>query len=386
MKNKLIALVFGMALTLLGAPAPAQTTTPILTVGTPLVDNSPGDNKIVLSSNRNAQFRKGNAINSAYCPITSVTPAYSYTKFGVACPTPVVTPPVEPPVVTPALDQPADVKLIVRSHNLTYSGAPPKVPELFMANGKLSITVSDGGSLGGYGQVPEGYGSAVNQGLLRASFYLLAPNLEFIAHGANVEGFTAAYAVDGKKEFHTSASLMGYRFIPGAVNNTGGWIGKTTTGLNINQHIRMEDTVLRFKVTLTNSTTKTMTDVRYMRTVDPDMDDDSVPDRDRNAFATNNYIPARDLVVAGLRGVGLGHYFFLRGVTPGAVGSYYGTWVNSDPYAPLAFDAPQPIHTAAVSSGVSINLTYSVGDLAPGQAKTLEFLMGVTKTPSTIGQ
>lgn len=222
--------------------------------------------------------------------------------------------------------------------------------------------------------VPEGRGSSI----YRVGLYLTAANLELLLHGRAVEGFTVGTVVDGKRTVQSNQQLAGPAQIPGAMDDQAVWTSTTAAGLRIEQRPSIVGDAVRLDITVTNTSAKTMTDVRYMRSADFDMDDDSVPDRDTNAFPTDNRIVARGSVRAGLRGVGKGLFAFLRSDDTRAVASFFG-FVNTDPYAPAAFNKPQAVGTAKTSD-VTCNLTFGLGTLAPGQSTSFSLELAVERT------
>ncbi|WP_446740709.1 Ig-like domain-containing protein [Sphingomonas sp. CFBP 13720] len=111
-----------------------------------------------------------------------------------------------------------------------------------------------------------------------------------------------------------------------------------------------------------------MNDVRYMRTADPDQSD---------KFATANKIERQGdngaLVTAQ---VAPSTPFFLYTPDQRAVASFYG-FVNTDPYAAAAYATEQAVGYAKTVDQ-TLNLTFGLGALKPGESTKITMYLGVT--------
>lgn len=370
----------------LAVPAAAQTY-----VSPVKLNDADGDGKVRLTRTT-GPYRSGQTIT--YCPEAA---PHTYVR-GLACP--VVTPPVVvPPVVVPPVTPPPPPPPVVEPE-------PPVTPkpvamakvaasagEVFMQGRHLSIGVNEGGGIGTKRAAPAGFTTDAAKGLLRLGmlpdpdgFGAGKAHLDdAILQGRSIEGFNVGYKIGGKAITHANQLLTSLHRITGvsgvAAPGVAGWSGTTAERLLIDQRVTLADDArfVRVDVTLTNEGAVPMTDVRYMRTVDPDQDD---------IFATANRVvrqgPGEALVTAGLGRTGASFFLYGRGA---ARASFYG-FVNADPYLLMAHDVPQPAGTAKTVDQ-TLNLVFGLGELAPGEAKTVTLYMGVTTdvtaTVSAIG-
>lgn len=302
---------------------------------------------------------------------------YSDVKPGTVAPTPpppVVTPPPPPPppVVTPPA--PAAPFHILKVGNDRYSW-----------NSDITLAWNDGACLGAMVSITKDANPLFAGGkAIRAAFFDHAKQFDVVGHGRWIEGFSAGADVGGKRVTAANLPLSGYHLIKGAFGDGLNWKGATAFGLAVEQDPVLTKRETRVKVTLTNTTDKPMHNVRYMRSVDFDMDDDSVPNRDVDAFPTNNSIPAVGTALCGFRGVGKGLYGYLTTEDTRAKASIFG-FANVDPYAAAAYDAAKPVNPTAKAGDLTANLCWHVGTLLPGESTTLVYRLGITDDPKAIG-
>ncbi|MGN7160868.1 hypothetical protein [Sphingomonas sp. SAFR-052] len=276
----------------------------------------------------------------------------------------VVTPPVvvQPPVVVAPAPNP--IFKVVRMGT-----------ERYVVGKDIVFGLNDFGGIGTLYNAPPGVSTAKSYGFLRAGIYRPSSNIEANLNGRSIEGFNIGYSIGGSRVLYSNQLLTGYYQMPGKFDDGARWTGATPTGLAIVQDVELVDSHLRFNVTLTNTTSKTMTGLRYMRTAD--FDTNSLDNRytAANSFSTDNAIPSRGIVLAGLRGMGAGTTALLSSPTAGAVATFYG-FVNLDPFAAAAYDAPQPVGSAKTSD-VTSNVTIALGDLPPGATATVQIDIGL---------
>lgn len=258
--------------------------------------------------------------------------------------------------------------------------------EVFLQGEFLSIGINKDGTLGARKAAPSGFFTDVDSGLLRqglfADFDGIAKGAattidDVLMFGRTIEGFNIGYKTGGQTYVQSNQSLTGFYEIAGkntAASNANeavaSWNGQTTEKLAVSQKITLSDNAkfFRIDVTLTNNSSAAMTDLRYMRTADADQE---------GQFATTNKI-----VRQGDDGALVASYldktasFFLFSDDDRAVASTYG-FVNSDPYAALAYDKPQAQgYTKNIDE--TVNLTIALGTLAAGASETITLYMGVT--------
>lgn len=257
--------------------------------------------------------------------------------------------------------------------------------ETFLQSKFLAVGVNSSGTLGTKSAAPRGYNTDVAAGYLRLGMVAdtdgfgtgKAAMHDAVARGMAIEGFNIGYKIGGKTFVQSNQELDGLTEIAGkaSVGSTAGvaeadWKGTTTEKLGVDQKITLTDDAkyLRFEVTLTNNSTAAMADLKYMRTVDPDLGD---------GFATTNTIVKQGtggaLVTAAASATG--NPMFLYANDARAVVSTYG-FINEDPYA-AAVSTPQTVGTKTTKD-VSININFGLGTLNAGASTTVVFYMGVT--------
>jgi len=332
--------------------AQAQTTTPVLTVAVKLVDNTPNDGKIILSSNRNSIFRKGNAINSEPCPVTALTPAFSYTKFGVACPVasvPTPTPTPEPsPTPTPTPTPTVPVQ------ELVALGA-----DVFIREGGISVGIGPDGGLGSSVIAPAGWAN-VRPNYKRIALAHTGKNIDPVITGAGVEGFVIKFTRDGVRE--RLSNLVGRLELPvGSIGSDGTWTGEAK-GLRVVQRPIVTADGVRFNITLTNTGATPIGDLRYLREVD-------FTDHDR-VFSTANKIVGPASIEAVLRGTSKATAY-IRTDDPRFAPSVFG-FVNEDPDA----IAPLPVGYS-ITANLTANLVGALGGLEVGESTSFVIELGV---------
>ncbi|PXA99436.1 hypothetical protein DMC47_03415, partial [Nostoc sp. 3335mG] len=247
----------------------------------------------------------------------------------------------------------------------------------------LSIGINKDGSLGTTKNAPDGIATNSDVGLFRVGMYADLDGFglgkettldDALLQGRAIEGFNIGYNLGSTKVVQSNQLLTGYRQITGTLSNTStddvakaDWVGATKDNLGVAQTITLADDAkyIRIDVTLTNNSSTTMTDVRYMRTADPDQS---------GVFATTNKIEKQGdgaLVSAMLQ---KNTPFFLYSDDARASASFYG-FVNTDPFAATATN-----QVAGYSKTVdqTLNLTFKLGTLEKGQSTTLTLYMGVT--------
>ncbi|TVV69879.1 Ig-like domain-containing protein [Sphingomonas solaris] len=258
--------------------------------------------------------------------------------------------------------------------------------EVFLQNDFLSLGINAYGGLGSTKYAPDGI--QVNTANQTRSVGLFADLDGFgqgkettlrdgVLRGVAVEGFNIGYKTDGKTVVHSNQMLDGLMEIDGkqttranAKAAEANWQGSTTEKLAVDQTLTLVEGAkyVRVEVKLTNNSGSAMTDLRYMRTVDPDHGP---------TMATENKIVQQGagagLVTASVKG-GTPYFFYAN--DPRAVVSTYG-FINEDPYAAAAYGTPQRVGYS-VTADQSINITFGVGTLPPGKSTVVTFYMGIT--------
>lgn len=256
--------------------------------------------------------------------------------------------------------------------------------EVYLQGTYLGIGVNADGSLGTTRNAPSGFYTNKEDGLLRVGLYADLDGFgkgkvttldDVLLQGRAIEGFNIGYMLGGTKVVQSNQLLTGYGQIDGKLSNAStssvgraDWNGATKDNLAVAQSITLADDAkyIRIDVTLTNKSSSTMSDVRYMRTADPDQ---------VNKFATTNKIEQQNkdgaLVTAMLQS---DTPFFLYSDDDRASASFYG-FVNTDPYASLATSQAQGY---TKTTDQTLNLTFALGALKPGESAKFTLYMGVT--------
>ncbi|WP_156360139.1 Ig-like domain-containing protein [Sphingomonas sp. Leaf10] len=256
--------------------------------------------------------------------------------------------------------------------------------ELFLQGTYLGIGINEWGGLGTTKNAPKGYDTDSDSGFLRVGMFADLDGFnkgssttldDALLQGRAIEGFNVGYNIGSTKVVQSNQLLTGYYQVKGTLsdassksNAVANWSGSTKDDLAIVQTITLADDAkyIRIDVMLTNKSSSTMSDVRYMRTADPDQS---------GKFATANKIEQQDdngaLVTAMLQ---KDTPFFLYSQDSRADASFYG-FVNLDPYASKATSQAAGY---AKTIDETLNLTFSLGTLKAGQSTKITMYMGVT--------
>ncbi len=256
--------------------------------------------------------------------------------------------------------------------------------EVFLQGTYLGIGINQWGGLGTTKNAPKGFATDSDSGFLRSGLFADLDGFgkgkettldDALLQGRSIEGFNIGYNLGSTKVVQSNQLLTGYYQIKGSLseasakgNGVANWAGETKDNLGVAQTITLADDAkyIRIDVILTNNSSATMSDVRYMRTADPDQS---------GKYATTNKIEQQDskgaLVTALLQ---KDTPFFLYSQDSRADASFYG-FVNLDPYASTATSQEQG-YTRTVDQ--TLNLTFSLGTLRAGQSTKITMYMGVT--------
>ncbi|KQM75839.1 hypothetical protein ASE70_10745 [Sphingomonas sp. Leaf22] len=264
---------------------------------------------------------------------------------------------------------------------------------MFLQGTYLGIGINEWGGLGTTKNAPKGFASDADSGYLRTGMVADLDGFgkgqettldDALLQGRAIEGFNIGYNLGSTKVVQSNQLLTGYYQVKGSLNEASSkgngvanWAGETKDNLGVAQTITLADDAkyIRIDVVLTNNSSSTMSDVRYMRTADPDQS---------GKYATTNKIEQQDskgaLVTALLQ---KDTPFFLYSQDSRADASFYG-FVNLDPYAASATSQAEG-YTKTVDQ--TLNLTFSLGTLRAGQSTKITMYMGVTDNLSaTISQ
>ncbi len=264
--------------------------------------------------------------------------------------------------------------------------------ELHLQGTYLSIGINADGNLGTTKNAPKGFATDADSGFLRVGMFADLDGFgqgnastldDALLQGRSIEGFNIGYTIGSNKIVQSNQLLTGYHQINGKLSDasteTEGkaiWNGATKDNLGVAQTITLANDAkyIKIDVTLTNNSATTMNDVRYMRTADPDQ---------AGKYDTANKIEKQGdgaLVTAMLQ---KDTPFFLYSQDTRATASFYG-FVNLDPYASTAASQAQGY---AKTVDQTLNLTFGLGTLKPGESTKITLYMGVTDNlKATIAQ
>jgi Ca2+-binding RTX toxin-like protein len=256
--------------------------------------------------------------------------------------------------------------------------------DVFLENSFLDLGINGGGTLGSDNAAPAGFASDPVDGP-RVGLYgygVAATLSDAVMPGTPVEGFTVAF--NGGNQ-GTNLTAEGRTDIAGVTtdksvgaNLSAGWAGTTGTGLKVDQTLSMAPGAQYFTVTvkLTNTTASTMTDVRYLRTVDPDQGHAAT-----GSFETNNVNFGQHLGAHGVAGYvndGTGVYgssplFMFTNDDRAQVS--HGGFANDDALASSLYGQAEGLTTLEDSD---LNLVWQLGTLAPGKTATITYYEGLS--------
>ena len=258
--------------------------------------------------------------------------------------------------------------------------------EIFLQNKYFSIGINSDGGLGTQANAPTSFNSDAASGFLRVGLFADLDGFgtgntttlhDAILPGRTIEGFNVGYKIAGTKYVQSNQQLTGFSQIDGDAANASTaaaaaatWKGSTAQKLAVSQKMTLTDDAkyIRIDVTLTNNSAVSMSDVRYMRTADPDQG---------STFATENKIVqqgAGGALVASYAN-GANPFFFYSNDARAKVSTY--GFVNSDPFVSTAWDSAQA-SGYTMKADQTVNITFAVGTLAAGQSTTVTLYMGVT--------
>ena len=286
--------------------------------------------------------------------------------------------------------------------------------DIFLQGTFVSIGISGSGSFGTDNDAPAGF---VRDGQLGYIFdddgFGMgdpASTGDFFLPGAPVEGFTVGYrTVEGddgtsqtftnvEREFETDLTTVSVEDL-----SAGGQLAARYVGVTPDNVIQVTQTVsydedskqIAVVITMTNVGDDEVFDVRYLRNVDPDQDQETT-----GSFTTRNTVlsnfPADGRAVVQAEGVNTG-VPFLYATTDSRLRASYGGFFNTDPYASFLYDNPPATGVTEVADD-AVTMTADVGSLMPGESKTFQFFLGfeediatdplltLSATPLTIGE
>jgi hypothetical protein len=209
---------------------------------------------------------------------------------------------------------------------------------------------------------------------------------DFFVPGTPEESFTVEWGNGETEHTFTNAGLVGDFDIPqtSISDNAQGtidsavWTGTATAGaesLDVTQTVTVGENDLYFvvSISLTNRSSTTLSDVEYMRSVDPDQEEPIT-----NDYSTFNSVydvgPSQVLVMAEGSEYGLTGGFGANTNSADLVVVSTEGFINRDPDEIL--DSPiQPPQSAPQYEDEAIAIAFRFNELAPGQSVTFNFVV-----------
>lgn len=272
--------------------------------------------------------------------------------------------------------------------------------EVFLQGNYLELGVHLAGSLGSAGKAPMGFHNSSFPGDRRlglvCDFQKDGWNVgtppqtsDIVVSFVPVEGWSVKCdTASGSRNF-ANYGLMGNMDVPMAdlyFTNNGTmrsviWKGTANSGsakLDIKQTISIDqnDIYVLFNVSFTNSGTTTLSNLRYVRIVDPDQEASFTGDSRTSNYALNatwNGQPVPNACFVMSKGLQYGVPFGLGTVDSRAAASVVDV-SKRDPDNVLNGGSPPDAGTPLVAD-MALGLAFRLGTLAPGQTTTINFAM-----------
>jgi Ca2+-binding RTX toxin-like protein len=265
--------------------------------------------------------------------------------------------------------------------------------DVFLGGNYMEIGVAGAGSLGTANAAPSGYhpkqGSNISF-LVDTNGWLVDGgdiSGDFTLPGSPVDGLVVGYN-DGTYRNFVNDERSGRNDLAATTVDTSadGVLSATTTGaaggkLGFEQVIELgpANTYYTTQITLTNTGDETLTEVRYMRTFDPDQDVNVGGDYDTLNDVLANPDGQNSIAVSQAYGPVSNVSVNLVALDADARASNFG-FSNTDVYRSEAFDSPRDLNGNSVDEAITIALNF--GDLAPGQSVTKTFFTSLNARDS----
>ena len=286
--------------------------------------------------------------------------------------------------------------------------------DIFLQGTFVSIGISGSGSFGTFNDAPSGF---VRDGQLG---YIFdddglgigdpATTGDFFLPGSPEEGFTVGYrTVEGddgtsetftnvEREDETDLTTVSVEDLSAGSQLAARYVGVTPDNvLQVTQTVSYDEDskVIAVVITMANVGDDEVFDVRYLRNVDPDQDQETTGSFDTRNTVLSNF-PDDGRAVVQAEGVNTG-VPFLYAATDSRLRASYGGFANRDPYAGFVYDNP-PTPGVTNVDDEAVTMTADVGSLMPDESKTFQFFLGfeeeiatdplltLSATPLTIGE
>ena len=269
--------------------------------------------------------------------------------------------------------------------------------DIFLEGTFVSIGISGSGSFGTANAAPAGFARGPQQlGYIfdDDGFGMGNPPTtgDFFLPGSPEEGFTVGYRTTGgstntfsnvERNGQVDVNRTSVTNLSSGSQLAARYVGVTNDGvLRVTQDLSyaVGSKQVGIVITLTNLGTSSISDVRYLRNVDPDQDQEITGDfTTRNSVLSN--FPDDGRAVVQATGLVSGVPFLYVSTDPRLRASY-GGFSNRDPYASFLYDSPQPTGSETTDD-IAVTITADVGSIAPGASKSFQFFLGFDEAIAT---
>ena len=270
--------------------------------------------------------------------------------------------------------------------------------DIFLQGDFLSLGISGSGSFGTDNVTPAGFVRTGRLGYIfdEDGFGMGAPAAtgDFFLPGNPEEGFSVGYRstpggganVFANVERNNVVQITQTSVMDLSAGSTlaAEYIGVTNNGaLQVTQNVSYDtgDKRVAVVITLQNLTTGSMFDVRYLRNVDPDQDQETT-----GSFTTRNTVlsnfPADIRAVVEAEGVNTGVPFYYVSTDPRARVSTSSGLSHRNPYENDIYDNPAPTGNTVVNDQ-AVTVGFDVGSLMAGESKSFQFFLGFDTSIAT---
>ncbi|MED4669820.1 cell surface glycoprotein [Lysinibacillus fusiformis] len=283
--------------------------------------------------------------------------------------------------LAPEESQPEETKA---SQNVSYARHEKIGDEIFLGGKYIEMGISKGGSFGTESAAPIGFhptgrpnlGFTVDSDGFDSGEAMSSG--DYFLPGSPYEGFYVGYKEsDDSTKVFLNANALGSKEILMSTNedlSTEDNLVAKTSGVTSDGALKIEQTVsfkandkfFKATVKMTNMTDRELLDVRYMRSVDPDIDADK-----NDIFDTINSVPfnypydGKSVVLS--KGPITGNALILMSTDSKSRASIN----SSNPFDPTAFNDGGKV--AETTNDSWVGLTFAVGKMIPGESKTVEY-------------
>lgn len=255
--------------------------------------------------------------------------------------------------------------------------------EVFLGGKYIEVGISKSGSFGTKNNAPDGF-HPINRSNLGFVFdgdgfdtENVMTSGDYFLPGSPYEGFIVGYKNEERPITFLNAERSSSIRIPSISIedvSTEKMLAAKTTGFTSDDQLKVEQTVsfkendkfFKMTVLITNNADRMLTDVRYMRSVDPDIDLDMSGTYNTINSVPHNF-PSDSKSVALAKGPVTGNSLVLMSTDSRSRASL----ITSNPYSEEAFNDNGKI--AEHLRDTYIGLTFALGNLAPGQTETIEY-------------